>query len=55
MKVSPFRTWCNEKWYEHQDELAVYGQPLLYSAQQYFERYKFWLKREYKHQQGFSK
>jgi len=55
MNASSFRNWCNEKWYEHKDELASYGQCLPYTAQEYFNRCKFWLKREYKHRQGSSK
>ena len=48
-----FRNWCREKWYEHMDELISYGlEPQLTTAQEYFDRYKFWLKREFKHQQG---
>lgn len=45
-----FRMWCYEKWQEHKDEMECYGQGLPYSAQGYFTKYKFWLKREYKHQ-----
>jgi hypothetical protein len=45
-----FRTWCQEKWYEHKDELESYCQGLPYTAQEYFTKYRFWLKREYKHQ-----
>ena len=52
MKSGSFRHWCNEKWYEHKDELVSYAQPLEHTAQQYFEKYKFWLKREYRHQQN---
>jgi uncharacterized protein CbrC (UPF0167 family) len=55
MKISGFRHWCQEKWYEHQEEIAAYGQPVCYTAREYFLKYKFWLKREYKHQQGLSK
>ena len=47
-----FRLWCQDKWYEHKDELASYGQTLPYSSQEYFTKYKFWLKREYKHQRN---
>ena len=50
MKQSAFRHWCNEKWYEHKDELTAYGQPLPYTAAEYFNKYKHWLKREYRHQ-----
>jgi hypothetical protein len=42
-----FRTWCREKWFEHKDELESYGQPLPYTAEEYFKKYKFWLKREF--------
>jgi hypothetical protein len=47
-----FRSWCQEKWFEHKDELEAYGQPLPYTSQDYFSRYKFWLKREYLHQRN---
>jgi hypothetical protein len=47
-----FRNWCREKWYEHVDELISYGLEPQLTAQEYFNRYKFWLKREYRHQQG---
>jgi hypothetical protein len=45
-----FRFWCREKWFEHCAELESYGQKLPYSQQQYFDTYKWWLKREYRHQ-----
>jgi hypothetical protein len=55
MKQRSFRHWCVEKWYEHQDELESYNQVLPYTSKEYFAKYKFWLKREYKHQEGQSK
>jgi hypothetical protein len=45
-----FRMWCQEKWFEHKDELDFYKQGSPYSAAEYFARYKYWLKREYKFQ-----
>ena len=45
-----FRMWCNEKWYEHRDEMESYCQGLPYTSKEYFNKYKFWLKREYRHQ-----
>lgn len=54
MMNSSFRRWCQEKWFEHKDELAEYGQTLNYDSVHYFSKYKFWLKREYRHQQGAS-
>ena len=50
-----FRNWCREKWYEHVDELDSYQQPLPYTAKEYFAKYKFWLRREYRHWQRSMK
>ncbi len=47
-----FRFWCREKWYEHLAELEGYGLAPQFTAQQYFNTYKYWLKREYLHQLG---
>lgn len=47
-----FRQWCGEKWYQHKDELESYGQVLPYTSQEYFTKYKFWLKREFKYQRS---
>jgi hypothetical protein len=51
---SQFRHWCREKWFEHVDELALYREPVQYTAQEYFNKYKYWLKREFKHQTGIK-
>lgn len=45
-----FRFWCREKWHEHRDELESYGVQLPYTSAEYFNKYKYWLKREFKHQ-----
>jgi hypothetical protein len=56
MKTGSFRHWCTEKWYEYKDELLSYGQVSeIKSSEEYFRKYKFWLKREYKHQESQSK
>jgi hypothetical protein len=52
MSASSFRHWVQNKWYEHQTELEGYGQPVSYNLSEYFARYKYWLKREYRYQQG---
>ena len=52
MKHNSFRMWCTEKWFEHKDELEAYRQELPYTSREYFEKYKYWLKREYRHQQN---
>lgn len=47
-----FRMWLQNKWYEHLDELVAMNQPKPgYDIKYYFNKYKYWLKREYKHEQ----
>jgi len=46
---SPFRHWVNELWMENREERLLYGEEPA-TIIQYWERYKYWLKREYKHQ-----
>ena len=48
-----FRIWCREMWYEHVEESRVWeGVEPTATPQEYFNKYKYWLKREYRHQQG---
>jgi hypothetical protein len=50
---SSFRLWLQRTYMEHKDEATTYGfEPC--DAATYFRMYKYWLKREYKHQQGNS-
>lgn len=44
-----FRMWVQEMWYEHINEQDSYGQPLRYTATEYFRKYRYWLKREYRY------
>ena len=45
-----FRNWLQEKWFEHKDEYMELGIAIPESnLEEYFRRYKWWLKREYKH------
>ena len=46
-----FRQWIQEKWYEHLAELEAYGFRPQITPVQYFNTYKHWLRREYRHQQ----
>jgi hypothetical protein len=48
-----FRVWLHELWLQNSDEHRLYGE-LPYTQEEYFQRYKYWLKREYKHQTGNS-
>ncbi len=46
-----FRIWCREMWFQHMDEcLAWEGVEPTATPQEYFNKYKYWLKREYRHQ-----
>ena len=51
MTKGNFRTWCREKWYEHVEESITWNgyQPTA-TPKEYFNKYAYWLKREYKHQ-----
>ena len=48
-----FRQWCGEMWFDHVEEIiSITGNSPKYLSQEYFAMYKYWLKREFKHQQG---
>jgi len=49
-----FRHWLRNIWLENCDEHRDFGE-LPYSMQEYFHKYKYWLKREFKHQQKNGK
>lgn len=49
MKHSDFRKWLHEFWLRNCDERYTYNQ-LPHTQQEYFRQYKYWLKREYRHQ-----
>lgn len=50
-KTSHFRYWLQRIWYENCKEYEDHNQ-LPYTLQEYWNRYKYWLKREYRHQHG---
>ena len=47
-----FRHWIQEMWMQHKDELLELGLRCDYDAKYYFNKYKYWLRREYRHQHG---
>jgi hypothetical protein len=48
-----FRYWLQEMWMKHKDEYLNMRQVVPETdLAQYFQKYKYWLKREYRHQQG---
>ena len=51
-----FRAWCREMWYEHVEECRAWeGVEPTATPQEYFNKYKFWLKREFRHQQNANR
>jgi len=49
MENSNFRRWLYELWVRNCDERTEHHQ-LPYTQQEYFQQYKYWLKREFRHQ-----
>ena len=51
--LTKFRQWLNIVWFEHKDEVFEWtNKDPTYQLPEYVAKYKYWLKREYKHQQG---
>lgn len=44
-----FRHWVHNLWIDNCEEHRQYGEN-PYLEKEYFQRYKYWLKREYRHQ-----
>ncbi len=44
-----FRRWVQEIWMQNTDERLTYGQDPV-TIKIYWETYKWWLRREYRHQ-----
>jgi len=50
-----FRQWLQQQWYAHCLEIEEWtGRTPDYDIKHYFNKYKYWLKREYRHQQGLQ-
>lgn len=48
-KPAPFRIWLQNQWADHQEEILNWtGRPCDYAPQDYFQKYKWWLKTVYK-------
>lgn len=46
-KEKSFRTFVQEMWYKNQEELEAYHlEP--YTPQQYFQKYKWWLRNQFR-------
>jgi hypothetical protein len=51
---SAFRMWVNNLWVENCEERQRYGDPQL-NSQEYWQRFKWWLRREYRHRQNLKR
>jgi len=49
IKDTEFRSWLRQLWMQNCTERDEFGEPIL-SMQTYFQRYKYWLKREFRFQ-----
>ena len=48
-----FRRWLEMIWQEHVEECWAWeGHAPAMTKAEYFAKYKYWLRREYRHQQG---
>jgi len=47
--ISNFRLWCQRLWLENREERLLHKDDEL-RLEEYIKKYKWWLKREYKHQ-----
>jgi len=48
-----FRTWVRYIWMQCRDERHFYGVSPI-TEKEYFQKYKFWLKREYKYRKNIN-
>lgn len=54
MYKSEFRNWIYELWLENCKERFEHGQEPFPHANEYVRVYKWWLKREFKHQKSMG-
>ena len=51
MKTSGFRGWVHNLWIENCEERILYHDGDRMSEQEYFRRFRWWLRREWRHRQ----
>lgn len=49
MKTSEFRNWVRNLWLENCEEHLTFSET-PYTMTEYWNRYKYWIKREYRYQ-----
>jgi len=51
LKQSQFRLWVHQLWVQNCEERQIYRDGQAFSKQEYFARFRWWLRREWRHQQ----
>jgi len=46
-QASAFRTWVHNLWFQNYEEHLTFGEE-PYKIQEYWNKYKWWIKREYR-------
>lgn len=49
--MTEFRNWVHNLWIDNCEERVLYCDGDRLTEQEYFQRFKWWLRREYRHQQ----
>lgn len=50
-RLTKFRQWVTEIWRDNCDERLVHHEQ-LYNIKEYWDKYKWWLRREYRYKNG---
>jgi hypothetical protein len=48
--MTEFRNWVHNLWLDNCEERVLYCDGDRLTEQEYFQRFKWWLRREYRHQ-----
>lgn len=51
VKPKPFRMWVNNLYFQNCEEHLTFNET-SYTLSEYWNKYKWWLRREFRHQQG---
>lgn len=53
--TSKFRSWVHNLWIDNCEERVLYCDGDKLTEQEYFQRFKWWLRREYRHREKILK
>jgi len=55
MKSSEFRGWVHNLWIENCEERSIYQDGERMDEREYFQKFRWWLRREWRHRQQTEK